>query len=262
MDNLLKKAAIVVAHPDDEALWFSSILDKVDRTIMCFLKCESRPDWTIGRIKSLKEYPLQNISCLSLDESEVFSDANFRDPVVTQYGIEIADKQISDEKYIENYYKLKKELKTRLLDFENVFTHNPWGEYGNEEHVQLYRVMRNLKDETGFNLWFSNYSSNKSYKLMLKHISNAKLEYVTLKTNIALSDNIKEIYKSNGCWTWYDDWKWFDEESFIKDNQLLNGKSNYGHMFPLNLINVEITNNQKKRSNWKHKMSKLLTLIK
>jgi len=241
-DSFFQKATIVGAHPDDEILWFSSILDKVDRTIICFLKCESMPNWTTGRIKSLTEHPIKNISCLRIDESEVFSVANFRDPVVTKYGIEIADKQISDRKYIENFYKLTKEMKTKLIDCKNVFTHNPWGEYGNEEHIQIYRVIKNLKEELGFTLWFPNYSSNKSYKLMLKHISNANSEYVTLKTNKILSDHIKRIYKKNGCWTWYDDWKWFDEESFIKDNQLENGTQKYGHMFPLNLINVNMSN--------------------
>ena len=256
-DEILAKSILVVAHPDDEVLWFSSILDKVGRIIICFLECGSMPNWTVGRRKSLTEHPIQSTSNLGIDESEVFSDANFRDPVVTKYGIEIADKQISDREYIENFYKLKKELKPKLIDCDNVVTHNPWGEYGNEEHIQLYRVIRNLKEELGFTLWFPNYSSNKSYKLMLKHISNANLEYVTLKTNKILSDQIKRIYKKNGCWTWYDDWKWFDEESFIKDNQLENGTYKYGHMFPLNLINVDISRDLDKKPDGKLRIFRL-----
>lgn len=255
--EILQNSILIAAHPDDEILWFSSILDKVDRIIICFLECESNAQWTIGRKKSLTEHPIQNTSSLDIDESEVFSDANFRAPVVTKYGIEITDKQISDRKYIQNFYKLKKELKTKLIDYDNVFTHNPWGEYGNEEHIQIYRVIRNLKKELGFTLWFPNYSSNKSYKLMLKHISNANLEYVTLKTNKKLSDHIKRIYIKNGCWTWYDDWKWFDEESFIKDNQPENDVCKYGHMFPLNLMNVDITSELDKKPDRKHRLFRL-----
>jgi len=238
--EILKKSILVVAHPDDEILWFSSILDKVDRIIICFLECEFNSQWTIGRKKSLTEYPLSNVSCLCVREAGVFSENNFRDPRITKYGIEITDKRLSERIYIENFYELKKHLKNSLNNYCNVFTHNPWGEYGNEEHIQLYRVIRDLKDQLNFNLWFSNYTSNKSFEIMLKYISNIVSEYVTLKTNKILSDQIKGIYKRNGCWTWYDDWKWFDEESFIKDNQLENKTSNYGHMFPLNMINVDI----------------------
>lgn len=122
----------------------------------------------------------------------------------------------------------------------NVVTHNPWGEYGNEEHIQVYRAVRDLQEELGFTLWFSNYFSNKSYELMLNYSINANSEYVTLKTNKIFSNNIKRLYQKNGCWTWYDDWVWFDQESFIKDKQLDNGNYKYGHMFPLNLINVKI----------------------
>jgi hypothetical protein len=255
--EILQNSILIAAHPDDEILWFSSILDKVDKIIICFLECESMPNWTIGRKKSLTEHPIESTSCLDIDESEVFSDANFRDPIVTKNGIEITDKKKSDRKYIENFYKLKKELKTKLIDYDNVFTHNPWGEYGNEEHIQIYRVINNLKEELGFTLWFPNYSSNKSYKLMLKHIFNANSEYVTLKTNKILSDHIKRIYQKNGCWTWYDDWKWFDEESFIKDNQPENGVCKYGHMFPLNLINVKISNGLEKKPDRKHRLFRL-----
>jgi len=254
LSEILEKSIIVVAHPDDEALWFSSILDEVDRAIICFLECESNPQWSIGRKKSLTEHPLKNLFCLGIDEAEVFSDANFRDPLITKYGIEITDQNLSSKKYIENYYKLKKELRTKLIDCDNVFTHNPWGEYGNEEHIQIYRVIRDLKEQLDFNLWFSNYSSNKSFKVMLKYISNAPSEYITLKTNKILSDHIKRIYKKNGCWTWYNDWKWFDQESFIKDKQLENGNDKYGHMFPLNLINVKISDDSDKKSDWKHRI--------
>ena len=56
-DTILAKSILVVAHPDDEVLWFSSILDKVDRIIICFLECESNSQWTIGRKKKLNGTP-------------------------------------------------------------------------------------------------------------------------------------------------------------------------------------------------------------
>jgi LmbE family N-acetylglucosaminyl deacetylase len=37
-------SALVVAHPDDEALWFSSVLAEVSRVICCFEECADLPE--------------------------------------------------------------------------------------------------------------------------------------------------------------------------------------------------------------------------
>jgi len=34
--EMLSSAILVVAHPDDEILWFSSVVDKVDEILFCF----------------------------------------------------------------------------------------------------------------------------------------------------------------------------------------------------------------------------------
>ncbi len=77
---------------------------------------------------------------------------------------------------------------------------------------------------------------------MLKYNSGFDSEYVTLRTNKLLEEQIKELYKRNGCWTWYDYWEWFNEESFMKDrNRIFEEEINeYGHIFPLNMIKVEL----------------------
>jgi len=247
-NNVLEKSIIIAAHPDDEILWFSSIFNMVDEIIFCYSDVKSNPQWTTGRKQSLSEYPMKNFSCLGLNESEVFSDENFHNPLITKYGLNISKKNISTIKYIVNYYKLKNVLKIKIAGYQNVFTHNPWGEYGNEEHIQIYRVIKGLQEKKNFNIWFSNYCSNKSFLLMMRYISEFDSEYVTLKTNKKLSYNIRDLYKKNGCWTWYDDWKWFDEESFIKDETCQENIKKYGHVFPLNLIKVNIQVESKKEA--------------
>jgi hypothetical protein len=236
---MFENSIIITAHPDDEILWFSSILEKVNEVAICFLDCRSKPNLSIGRQKSLLAHPIKNISCFSIDESETFNSANWHDPLITQFGIEISDKNISDKKYRGNYYKLKQHLKDKLIGYHNVFTHNPWGEYGHEEHVQVYRVVKEVQKEMRYDLWFSNYCSNSSFKLMLSYISGFDSEYVTLGTNKNLSSTVKELYKKNGCWTWYDDWEWFNEESFMKDRDYTDGIKTYGHVFPLNMIKFD-----------------------
>ena len=267
-ETMFQKSVIVASHPDDEILWFSSILDRVDKVVICYLGCGSKPHWAEGRKQSLTEHPIKDIICLGMEESEVFQGADWQNPVATKYGIEISNKKISIRKYNKNYHVLKKHLTDKLATFANVFTHNPWGEYGNEEHVQVYRVIKELQNKLNFNLWFSNYSSNSSLNLMLRHISGFNSEYLTLKTNKILGNQAMDIYKENNCWTWFDDWKWFNEESFMEDRLLTDGIKTYGHIFPVNMIKFQhhCANDRSKRAHvilnsWRKLKTKIKTIV-
>ena len=241
--EMFKNSKIVVAHTDDEILWFSSIIDKVDKIIICFLDVLSHPNWTIGRHQSLTEHPFKNITCLKINESEVYNGANWENPVINDTGIEISNNGFSDKKYIENYHKLKENLKIKLTDCSNVFTHNPWGDYGNEEHIQVYRIIKQLQTDLKYNLWFSNYCSNQSFNLMLNYISSYGTDYITLKTNKKIGNQIKQIYQKNDCWTWFQEWVWFNEESFIEDKNNDENRESSNHIFPLNIMKIKLRQN-------------------
>ena len=235
---MFDKSALVCAHPDDEILWFSSILDKIDKVIICFMGIRSDPDCRIGRQSALNEYPLKNISCLGLDESETFYGVDWDNPVITEYGIEITDNKYPDRLYRENYFSLLKMLTSELKGCLNVFTHNPWGEYGSDEHVQIYRAVTDIQKSHNFHIWFSNYVSNKSCKLMLDHMDNLNLSYIALQTNKPLAGQIQHLYQKNNCWTWYDDWQWFEDEAFLI--QPFSGEKSKipGRIVPMNFIKV------------------------
>lgn len=104
----------------------------------------------------------------------------------------------------------------------------------------MYRVVKELQKKMSFNLWYSNYCSNKSFKLMLRYISGFDSEYITLNANKVLADNIKNLYKKNGCWTWFNDWEWFNEESFKKDEVLEGNNQKHGHIFPINFVKIDL----------------------
>ena len=238
-----QKSAIVVAHPDDEILWFSSILDHVETIIICFLSVASQPQWTAGRLKSKAEYPLENVMWLELSQSESFNAADWQNPVATSYGLEV-----SDTRYKQNYPILKKRLLEHLNGVKTVYTHNPWGEYGNEEHVQVYRVLKEIQKDEKYDLWFSNYCSNRSLALMLADEHALVSEHVTLDTNISLTAEIKHLYQKNSCWTWYDKWAWLERETFILDRDCDDYTESAGTMIPINLIQVgELSPPQKKK---------------
>jgi len=237
--KIFSNSILVVAHPDDEILWFSSIVDKVDEILVCFSDYSPLPQLGEGRKNALKNYPLDNISSLEVCESRSFSGADWENPAETPYGMSIVHGRQIKQRYQDSYCLLEKVLEEKLRGYKNVFTHNPWGEYGHEDHVQIYRVIKKLQQQQSFNLWFSNYSSNRSAKLMFKYISGFDTEYISLHTNPELAQKIASIYKEHGCWTWYSDYRWFDEECFISDNRIDEADKSYGRIFPVNMLKTD-----------------------
>lgn len=237
--DMLSNSALVVAHPDDEVIFFSSILSQVDKIVIAYLTCPDQPVWTEGRCKSISSYPLSNISCLEMTESNTFDGVDWTKPEINEYGLAINTKRFNDTNYKKNFSQLKERLSIELQGYKNIYSHNPWGEYGHAEHVQIYRALCALKKEMHFTLWFSNYCSNKSLSLMLQYLFGFRSNYSTIKTDDKISKKIIDIYKKNNCWTWYNDWIPFLDESFIIDD--FNGyfSQDNGHKFPINFIMIE-----------------------
>jgi len=252
MENppLLNDSILVVAHPDDEALWFSSLVEGVREIIVCYLNVKSDPSLSEGRRVSLSDHPLGSLSCLKLEESEVFNAKNWYAPTVTKYGIDIKAGENKQKQYKRNFYILKETLYPRLKPYGHIFTHNPWGEYGHEEHVQLYRVIKSLQKDLDVTIWYPNYVSNKSLPLLQKTISNLSMQYISMPTQTEMGTSLKHLYESNSCWTWHRDWEWSGDEAFLREdsqNDLLTGD----RPVPLNFIRVKIrpqTHRRKKRS--------------
>ena len=210
---------LVMAHPDDEALWVTSVLSRVARIVFCFSDILSAPHWSEGRRRSIAEYPLPNVTQLGITESEVFDSAAWPEPLETEYGLAIrkggaSRRCLSESRYRGNRDRLVNALRPMLAEASCVITHSPWGEYGHEEHVQVFRVVEQLKAEIGFELWVPGYVSNRSIPLMMRHM--ARLDAVTepLATDSALGARLQALYAKNGCWTWFDDYAWPTHEYF------------------------------------------------
>jgi LmbE family N-acetylglucosaminyl deacetylase len=259
--EMLRDSVLVVAHPDDEALWFSSILEDVGRLVICYLNIPSKPDAASGRERSLANHPIKHKVCLGLSEAEVFDRAGWENPVTMPYGIEIAAPAGIRRNYEVNFERLVELLGRELKGCRNVVTHNPWGEYGHEEHVQVYNAVRHLKKTCGFTLWYSNYCSNRSFPLMLRAVSGFDTEYVTLPTNTRLAHELKKIYRDNACWTWYDDYIWFDTESFMNDRETNKPFRPYGRVFPLNMLKMEVKDAEEDMPAYRRVLSRMKQVI-
>lgn len=235
-DKTLEQSIIVCAHPDDEVLWFSSILAEVDKIVICYLGVESNTECTEGRKQALAQYPLRKVSCLGIGQAAVFRQANWQNPLFGDSGIMIPESNASSEKYRENFIEIKRLLREKLNGYKNVFTHNPWGEYGHEEHVQVYLAVKELQKEMKFNLWFTNYCSDVSFNLMIKSLSKCHCKYITRKPDKIMSWYLERLYCNCGCWTWFNQWKLFKQESFINGNLQNDNHNIIGHVFPLNIV--------------------------
>jgi hypothetical protein len=252
LEQPIETSALIVAHPDDEILWFSSVLENVSQLIFCYSDCLSRPEWSMGRRKSLVEHPLRDVMSLEITESEVFGKMNWRTPEVCEYGLKLNIKDYSTQLYERNFHRLRDRLKDTLSGVRQVITHNPWGEYGNEEHVQVYRAVKSLQSELGLNMWFSNYASNKSIFLLAKYLGRLDSVYVKNPTNKSLAASIRSIYEKNQCWTWYKDWEWGNEEALIRETSEELEKEMSGCCLPFNLIKVKPQKEKRTRRGFFH----------
>jgi LmbE family N-acetylglucosaminyl deacetylase len=139
-----------------------------------------------------------------------------------------------------NYGRLLDTLGERLEGARNVFTHNPWGEYGHVEHVQVYRAVRALQRQSGFNLWVNTYCSNETVSLMARYRGLLDGERQTLPTDKSLARRVADLYKANDCWTWYDDYEWCDTETFVREPATEAEHVRLGSVCPLNFVCVEL----------------------
>lgn len=211
----LEKSALVVAHPDDEILWFSSVIDFVDKIIIIY-NGTSNKEVLLGRNKifNSKILPYQGkVKCLKIEEANVFNKSNWNFPKLTSYGV-----KLNSKKYIQNFDKIKEKLSEELLDYQNIITHNPWGEYGHEEHIQVFNAISKVSEKINFAVWVSSYFSEQSLKTMSLFKNLISKETYRFEINKDICEKVKSIYISNKAWTWSENYEWPKHESFFKLN--------------------------------------------
>lgn len=178
---------IIVAHPDDEAIWFSSILKRPDTALfICFQN----------------KYP-ENLKENSRYANKVFEVLEFYKgilPVVWLQTIKTTKPRVfgkvdpATEKHLE--YNLHSVI--QITCPEKVYTHNPFGEYGHSEHILIHKT---LKKFIRSKLVFPNF---------LKQEIGFEGKEKTLDSLVAVEKNSVDIhfrnilfglYKEKGIWT-------------------------------------------------------------
>ncbi len=207
------RSAIVVAHPDDECLWLSSVLATADRVVFCFGDQFERPKSSAGRRRAVAALPLAGLTDLKLPESGAGFSVDWANPQPTEAGIAIVD-QAARIRYEANFLRLFEALRPVLADCDDVYTHNPWGEYGHAEHIQVYRAVAAMQAEFGYTIWFSNYVGPASWPLARRiGIEPCRVGHRTVHPDEALARQLRRVYRDHGAWTWSRWHRWPTEEA-------------------------------------------------
>ena len=122
---------LVVAHPDDEALWFNP--GAYDRIVICFLGRRDNPAAAGSRRNALMEHPLDGkIICLNIEESNHWREQSLE----------------SAQRHNGNLNEIIKNLKwlAKSQQWTAVDTHSAMGEYGHADHKLVFRACMEALD--------------------------------------------------------------------------------------------------------------------
>jgi len=211
--------AIVMAHPDDEVLWASSVLADAGKVILCFGDFPGKPLFSEGRRRAVAQLPFPGLEALQIKESAVAGTASWPRPEELPEGL--APRRLPfgldaplRRTYLANFALLCEALETQLAGIGEVVTHNPWGEYGHEDHVQVFRAVQAVQRKLGFRLWVTGYVGERAMGLMQRNLDLLGTPTRPLATNPELGDRLRRIYIENVCWSWPDDYIWPEVEWF------------------------------------------------
>ena len=197
-----KNFIAIFAHPDDEVIFASSVIEKASKIIICFSSSPNNKKVSIGRKIVKNDYPLKNIKFLGIKEfnrdSRYQEFFEWNNPKESEYGLLLKNQKINHE-YIKNYYFLIKVLEPYVVNVDFILTHNPWGEYGHPEHVQLHRVVHHLAKKLNKDILVPGIFSEKSKNLMLKTSYRLNNKPFLMKTNKLLWEKLKTLYIKNNC---------------------------------------------------------------
>ncbi|MGE4481483.1 hypothetical protein [Acidocella sp.] len=198
----MSRSVLVAAHPDDEILWLSAALADADPVVLCYGAPYGKPEKAQARARAVAALKLPRLVNLAIPESGSRLFVDWRTPVLTATGIAIAEPQ-AQSRYDANFIALTEKLRPILTGATDVYTHNPWGEYGHPEHIQVHRAVAALREELGFTLWFSNYVAPLTWPLA-RRLGRAACwaRKRAVFPDVRLARRLRRVYLRHRVWTW------------------------------------------------------------
>jgi LmbE family N-acetylglucosaminyl deacetylase len=97
------------------------------------------------------------------------------------------------------------------VDFDFIFTHNPYGEYANPDHVFLFNLIKNnfsekiIISDIFYKNIYPHYGKDPNVSENLFHSNYYKYKISEEILNENIYNDVKSYYKDFNIWTWIDD---------------------------------------------------------
>ncbi|HTT87354.1 MAG TPA: hypothetical protein VMF60_08310 [Acidimicrobiales bacterium] len=209
-----REVLVVVAHPDDEILWHSPVLPAAARILAAFDTTSANAALNEGRARVRAQYPLAGFAFLGLLHAEVYSQSDFLSRAPAAYGVTLMRSCPPEtaELYRSNYDALVRAVDRYVGRHTDIYTHNPWGEYGHEEHIQVHRAMVELAQRHQCSLWVwdgfpAEELAARDVWMRADYYPDETLAGVpTTEHDVDLERfrEIRALYQQEGAWTWSD----------------------------------------------------------
>ena len=202
---------VVVAHPDDEILWLSPVVGHAAVIVAALPVQPTNAALSQARELLREQYPVERFEYLPLQGSAVFHHSDWLRRRPVDYGVTLGPSCPPEraQAYRGNYPALLAALEPYVREHHEIFTHNPWGEYGHEEHVQVSNAVVHLAQRHGASVWsWDGFSPRQllAYEMRLRNDyfrrGTRSLPRLRLRNDIALYANVKRLYQDHEAWTW------------------------------------------------------------
>lgn len=210
-DSLVEGAALVVAHPDDEVLWFGSVAARVQSLFVCFEDPGNAPQVTRGRRRVSEAFP-RPARWLRLKEPRTWRRTPWNDPTYTPHGLKAIDPQ-TDRRVAETFAQLVEILERELAGARAVFTHNPWGEYGHADHALVHAAVRTVARARELPLLCPLVASLTSVRALRRPLV-AWGSPMRADVDIVFCERVRSLYVTHKVWTWDEQWKFWAHDVF------------------------------------------------
>jgi LmbE family N-acetylglucosaminyl deacetylase len=206
----LSKAVIVVAHPDDELLWFAGALPHVRRTVMCYGDNPLVPNRGENRRWLVNSYPSIDIEFLDIQEPRTR-------PMRAGPGIPVADAIFAAPSEDECRLILSRKLKGVLEGgADTILTHNPWGESGHKDHTRVNFVVNSLAQEMDIPVYVSSYAGLRTFPRCEGFLKQGVLDFFESPIRMDFVREIHAHYLEHACWTWNKNWNWPERDIYLR----------------------------------------------
>jgi hypothetical protein len=221
-----REVLIVVAHPDDEVLWLAPLLPRATHILASYAVAGLDPALTKGRELVRDNFPFRGFQFLGLQQADVYGQSDFLSRVPVDHGVALMRSCGPEraDRYRSNYSALLAAVDPYLGPQIDIYTHNPWGEYGHEEHIQVSHAMVTLAQRRGCSVWaWDGFSSralvSRDVWLRADYYPDDNMGGVPaldLAVDLGGYEEIRALYQRHGAWTYDDDYVPPDPSRFLQ----------------------------------------------